>query len=149
MSTFFFTLHVFLHKFRVVELSRVYPHHPAERQQNKKNHRLKSMVLVPGWSRGYPGLHFSSSCEFPKCFCWGALVGATPLHLLSQTALPLKSPTGAFRLLRKRRSRTPNPAGNVYGKLEFIFFFLNIGILLICIAGTHFRMLLSKNLPLH
>ena len=24
------------------------------------------------------------------------LVGATPLHLLSQTALPLKSPTGAF-----------------------------------------------------
>ena len=34
-------------------------------------------------------------------------------------------------------------------KLEFIFFFLNIGILLICIAGTHFRMLLSKSLPLH
>ena len=25
-----------------------------------------------------------------------ALVGARPLHLLSQTALPLKSPTGAF-----------------------------------------------------
>ena len=25
-----------------------------------------------------------------------ALVGATPLHLLSQTALPLKNPTGAF-----------------------------------------------------
>ena len=25
-----------------------------------------------------------------------ALVGATPPHLLSQTALPLKSPTGAF-----------------------------------------------------
>ena len=25
-----------------------------------------------------------------------SLVGATPLHLLSQTALPLKSPTGAF-----------------------------------------------------
>ena len=31
------------------------------------------------------------------------LVGATPLHLLSQTALPLKSPTGAFiAALRKR-----------------------------------------------
>ena len=34
--------------------------------------------------------------------CWNSeegqrsLVGATPLHLLSQTALPLKSPTGAF-----------------------------------------------------
>ena len=26
----------------------------------------------------------------------GVLVGAAPLHLLSQTALPLKSPTGAF-----------------------------------------------------
>ena len=34
-------------------------------------------------------------------------------------------------------------------KSEVIFVFLNIGILLICIAGTHFRMLLSKNLPLH
>ena len=54
------------------------------------------MVLVPGWRMVHPELHFSSSCEFPKCFCWGALVGATPLHLLSQTALPLKSPTGAF-----------------------------------------------------
>ena len=43
----------------------------------------------------------------------------------------------------------PKPCWNEYGKLEFIFFFLNIGILLICIAGTHFRMLLSKNLPLH
>ena len=34
--------------------------------------------------------------------CWNSeegqrsLVGARPLHLLSQTALPLKSPTGAF-----------------------------------------------------
>ena len=54
------------------------------------------MVLVCGWSRGHPGLRFSSSCEFPKCSCWGVLVGATPLHLLSQTALPLKSSTGAF-----------------------------------------------------
>ena len=54
------------------------------------------MVLVLGWSRGHPELHFSSACEFPKCSCWGVLVGATPLHLLSQTALPLKSPTGAF-----------------------------------------------------
>ena len=34
-------------------------------------------------------------------------------------------------------------------KSKVIFFFLNICILLICIAGTHFRMLLSKNLPLH
>ena len=79
----------------------------------------------------------------------GVLVGAMPLHLLSQTALPLKSPTGAFIAPLRKRGPTPNPAGNEYGKLEFIFFFLNIGILLICIAGTHFRMLLSKNLPLH
>ena len=50
----------------------------------------------------------------------GVLVGATPLHLLSQTALPLKSPTGAFIAPLRKRGPTPNPAGNVYGKLEFI-----------------------------
>jgi hypothetical protein len=33
---------------------------------------------------------------FGTASCWSVLVGATPLHLLSQTALPLKSPTGAF-----------------------------------------------------
>ena len=46
------------------------PHHPAKRQQNKKNHRLKSMVLVLGWRMVHPELHFSSSCAFPKCSCW-------------------------------------------------------------------------------
>ena len=48
-----------------------------------------------------------------------ALVGARPLHLLSQTALPLKSPTGAFiaalrcanaSLPRGRRNRLISPA---------------------------------------
>ena len=34
--------------------------------------------------------------SFPSNLVGVALVGATPLHLLSQTALPLKSPTGAF-----------------------------------------------------
>ena len=34
--------------------------------------------------------------SFPSDLVEVALVGATPLHLLSQTALPLKSPTGAF-----------------------------------------------------
>ena len=34
--------------------------------------------------------------SFPSDLIGVALVGATPLHLLSQTALPLKSPTGAF-----------------------------------------------------
>ena len=34
-----------------------------------------------------------------------ALVGATPLHLLSQTALPLKSPTGAFIATQTRSCR--------------------------------------------
>ena len=34
--------------------------------------------------------------SFPNDLVGVALVGATPLHLLSQTALPLKSPTGAF-----------------------------------------------------
>ena len=34
--------------------------------------------------------------SFPSDLVGVAFVGATPLHLLSQTALPLKSPTGAF-----------------------------------------------------
>ena len=34
--------------------------------------------------------------SFPSDLVGVALVGATPLHLLPQTALPLKSPTGAF-----------------------------------------------------
>ena len=38
------------------------------------------------------------------------LVGARPLHLLSQTALPLKSPTGAFIAALRKRGPTPNPA---------------------------------------
>ena len=48
--------------------------------------------------------------------CWNSeegqrsLVGATPLHLLSQTALPLKSPTGAFIAALRKRGPTPNPA---------------------------------------
>ena len=37
------------------------------------------------------------------------LVGAKPLHLLTQTALPLKSPTGAFiATLRSANAVTPN-----------------------------------------
>ena len=37
------------------------------------------------------------------------LVGAKPLHLLTQTALPLKSPTGAFiAALRSANAVAPN-----------------------------------------
>ena len=44
------------------------------------------------------------------------LVGATPLHLLTQTALPLKSPTGAFiAALRSANAVAPN------AKLKIIF----------------------------
>ena len=39
---------------------------------------------------------FSMRLHFRSDLVGVALVGATPLHLLSQTALPLKSPTGAF-----------------------------------------------------
>ena len=49
-----------------------------------------------------------------------ALVGATPLHLLSQTALPLKSPTGAFIAALRKRGPAPNPAKIVCGKREVV-----------------------------
>ena len=48
--------------------------------------------------------------SFPSDLVGVALVGATPLHLLSQTALPLKSPTGAFIAALRKRGPTPNPA---------------------------------------
>ena len=35
------------------------------------------------------------------------LVGAKPLHLLTQTALPLKSPTGAFIASQTRAFQNP------------------------------------------
>ena len=40
----------------------------------------------------------SNNKSYYHCFTANPieLVGAAPLHLLSQTALPLKSPTGAF-----------------------------------------------------
>ena len=43
--------------------------------------------------------------SFPSDLVGVALVGATPLHLLSQTALPLKSPTGAFIAMQTRSCR--------------------------------------------
>ena len=46
--------------------------------------------------------------SFPSDLVGVALVGATPLHLLSQTALPLKSPTGAFSCAAQTRSH-PKP----------------------------------------
>ena len=48
--------------------------------------------------------------SFPSDLVGVAFVGATPLHLLSQTALPLKSPTGAFIAALRKRGPTPNPA---------------------------------------
>ena len=40
------------------------------------------------------------------------LVGATPLHLLTQTALPLKSPTGAFIATLRKRGRSKREIKN-------------------------------------
>ena len=45
--------------------------------------------------------------SFPSDLVGVALVGATPLHLLSQTALPLKSPTGAFIASQTRSHPQP------------------------------------------
>ena len=41
------------------------------------------------------------------------LVGAKPLHLLTQTALPLKSPTGAFIAAQTRAFLNPLFTGGV------------------------------------
>ena len=47
--------------------------------------------------------------SFPSDLVGVALVGATPLHLLSQTALPLKSPTGAFIAALRCANAVPSP----------------------------------------
>ena len=43
--------------------------------------------------------------SFPSDLVGVAFVGARPLHLLSQTALPLESPTGAFIATQTRSCR--------------------------------------------
>ena len=50
---------------------------------------------------------FQTLASFPSDLVGVALVGATPLHLLSQTALPLKSPTGAFIAAQTRTFQNP------------------------------------------
>ena len=47
------------------------------------------------------------------------LVGAKPLHLLTQTALPLKSPTGAFiAALRSANAVAPNAKFKIFFPLK-------------------------------
>ena len=47
------------------------------------------------------------------------LVGAKPLHLLTQTALPLKSPTGAFiAALRYANAVAPNAKFKIFFPLN-------------------------------
>ena len=61
-------------------------------QEPSRDHKfsiLENLVLHRDFTSSMR-LHFRSD------LVGVALVGATPLHLLSQTALPLKSPTGAF-----------------------------------------------------
>ena len=61
-------------------------------QEPSRGHKLsilENVVLYRDFTSAMR-LHFRSD------LVGVALVGATPLHLLSQTALPLKSPTGAF-----------------------------------------------------
>ena len=65
--------------------------------------------------------------SFPSDLVGVALVGATPLHLLSQTALPLKSPTGAFIAAQTRAAPNafspegPKPADAVKSLLLLAF----------------------------
>ena len=61
-------------------------------QEPSRGHKfsiLENVVLLRNFTS-------QTLASFPSDLVGVALVGATPLHLLSQTALPLKSPTGAF-----------------------------------------------------
>ena len=72
-------------------------------QEPSRDHKfsiLENLVLHRDFTSSMR-LHFRSD------LVGVALVGATPLHLLSQTALPLKSPTGAFIALRRFANAVP------------------------------------------
>ena len=72
-------------------------------------------------------LHLNNSETFVE------LVGARPLHLLSQTALPLKSPTGAFIAPLRFANAVPlqtllgtsTANGNLYPVLVSIYSHIN------------------------
>ena len=136
-----------LHKFRVVEPSWVYHAIPQSASKTKRTTDWSRWFLSSGGAEAIRDFASQALASFRSALVGACLSGQRPSICCRRPHCRLKAPLG-LSLLRKR-GPTPNPAGNVYGKLEFIFFFLNIGILLICIAGTHFRMLLSKNLPLH
>ena len=85
-STYFYALTIRKH------LSKVDFERSGRGQEPSRGHKLSILENVV--------LHrdFTSQtlASFPSDLVEVALVRATPLHLLSQTALPLKSPTGAF-----------------------------------------------------
>ena len=85
-STYFYALTIRKH------LSKVDFERSGRGQEPSRGHKLSILENVV--------LHrdFTSQtlASFPSDLVGVALVGATPLHLLSQTALPLKSPTEAF-----------------------------------------------------
>ena len=85
-STYFYALTIRKH------LSKVDFERSGRGQEPSRGHKfsiLENVVLHWDFTSAMR-LHFRSD------LVGVALVGATPLHLLSQTALPLKSPTGAF-----------------------------------------------------
>ena len=68
------------------------------------------MVLVPGRSRGYSGLRFSSPCEFPKCSCWVCLSGQRPSICCRRPRCRLKAPLGLSLLRCASQTRShPKP----------------------------------------
>ena len=100
ISTYFYALTIRKH------LSKVDFERSGRGQEPSRGHKLSILENVV--------LHrdFTSQtlASFPSDLVGVALVGATPLHLLSQTALPLKSSTGAFiAALRFANAVPPKP----------------------------------------
>ena len=74
--------------------------------------------------------------SFPSDLVGVALVGATPLHLLSQTALPLKSPTGAF-IATLRSANAVAPTAKL--KIFFPHFQTQLIMVLFCVQRVWYR----------
>jgi len=85
------------------QLSEIRFERSSGEQEPSRGHKfsiLENLVLHRDFTSSMH-LHFRSD------LVGVALVGATPLHLLSQTALPLKSPTGAFIAPRRFANAVP------------------------------------------
>ena len=111
-------MHVFLHKFRVVELSRVYHTIPQSASKTKRTTDRSRWFFSAGGAGVIRDFTSQVLVSFRSALVGACLSGQRPSICSRRPFGHLKAPLG-LSLLRKR-GPTPNPARNVYDKLELV-----------------------------